>query len=159
MLSGPRGTVPDSDAEGTKRGYDEAPTVDTGHWDKVTIVRVGKDMKGSKDFFIHTHCLKEIRFFRACLDSGMKESTSGIVQLPEDNPVAFGVVVHWLYRGELSWDLEDLDGAEKDVKLRIVVRAWYLADKLMIESLQNAIIDHIDELGNNFDWSYSMPSS
>jgi hypothetical protein len=24
----------------------------------------------------------------------------------------------------------------------------------MIESLQNAIIDHIDELGNNFDWSY-----
>jgi hypothetical protein len=136
-----------------KREYDEVFDDDSGEWDKFTIVRVGQE---AKEFFVHTHCLRKIPFFQACLDSGMEESTSGIVKLPEDHPAAFGIVAHWLYHGVLPWSLEDLTGAAKDAstKLGVLVHAWYLADMLMMEALHNVLIDYLTELGNDIDWAY-----
>jgi hypothetical protein len=155
------------EGEGTKRKLGDADIEDTGNastqppiklpkvpavrndekseWNQLTTVLVGRT---EVSFQLHTHVLRKIPFFRGCLDSGMQEAQSGVVRLPADDWRAFKVAVHWLYWKELSYGAVGQKSAlthDKDGKFFLALRqsaAYQLADKLMMEDLQNAILDH-----------------
>lgn len=63
----------------------------------MTII-VGQE-NTSETFTVHEDLLKMYSvFFRSCLDSNFKEANAKCVELPEDEPRDFEVVVNWLYR-------------------------------------------------------------
>lgn len=91
----------------------------------------------------------------------MRESEERVVRLPEDDPDVFSEVVHWLYERKLNVEDEFdtaiatiAEAADQDLpmlpamrpfhKLTIrTTRLFYLAQKLMVEQLQNDTIDII----------------
>jgi hypothetical protein len=72
-------------------------------------------------------------FFEKCFGVGMKEANENVVNLPEDEPSGFEIVVEWVYANRIQAS-----------KLRLTpINAYVLADKLCMPDLQNAIIDTI----------------
>lgn len=122
--------------------------VDTD-WGKVITVLVGAN---ERQFLIHTHMLRRVPFFRACLDAPMKESQEGLVRLPEDNPEAFAELAYWIYHGKLEQDLGSMaDAALKQpsntpLKTDVIIvrlKTHLLAKKMLVEELQNYVADSL----------------
>ncbi len=56
-----------------------------------------------KVFIAHEHLLKEASpFFAKALEGEWKESTEGIVPLPDDEPVVFSLYLKFLYVREFA---------------------------------------------------------
>jgi hypothetical protein len=90
----------------------------------------------------------------------MAESAENCVRLPDDSPAHFNYVVHWLYFGRSPIDIvvernkpearSTTGGLSKDlgVKMTVYCETYLLADRLMLESLQNHIIDRLREVAH-----------
>ena len=132
---------------------------DPARWQGLTTVVVGSQLT---KFLVHTSKLREIPFFRACLDAPMKESAEGIVNLPEDDPAAFSEILDWLYQKKFDVDLSKICVGNPNeshdtaiVNLRITrVRTYMLASKLIMNPLQNAVIDSL-----RLAWFDLLPSA
>ncbi|KAL9035341.1 MAG: hypothetical protein Q9180_004913 [Flavoplaca navasiana] len=92
-----------------------------------------------KIFYVHQGLICESSpFFRAAFTGGFKEN-SGSITLEEDDPVIFGHIVQWLYRGKL----ETLSKVEVDTGFdywMTLFQLYVLADKYGIRLLKNAVM-------------------
>lgn len=105
-------------------------------------------------FKFHSHILmKKSPFFQKCLTSGMIEQQTNEVILPEDSSRAFEIVAAGVYSRGRNTAKAVLSGDDSDV--RLVMRAWVLADKYCMPNLQNGLID---ELGSFWKRHYVHPS-
>ncbi|OAP58537.1 hypothetical protein AYL99_07627 [Fonsecaea erecta] len=111
----------------------------------IITISVGKE---KAVYRIHKAVLiKESSFFEKMFASGMIESQTHQVSLPEDQPEAFEQFVSWVYAGN--------DSQMKDAEPTMIMTCWALADKFGVPSwhnwLINKLIDHWDFHGFSFD--------
>ena len=98
----------------------------------MVVVLVGKERT---KFNVHQDVLvKHCPFFRGCLQSGMKETLTNEVELPEKGEEAFSGFVNWVYTGEIDKVLES-DDSNKAFSL------WLLADKWLMHEWANKLIN------------------
>lgn len=89
-----------------------------------------------ENFSIHRDLLcQHSPFFRAALHSGMEESNSGVVSLPDDGPIEFAFVSHWIYHQYIPKDATDTCDIDE------LLRLWVLADKLLMPDLQDSLMN------------------
>ncbi|KAK5092953.1 hypothetical protein LTR70_005183 [Exophiala xenobiotica] len=104
---------------------------------EVITVIVGEERKR---FGVHKDILCiESDFFAGCLSSGMKEAESKQVELLNDRPEAFGLILNCLYDSAFRTRAP----ATPTTTLDSLIHAWMLADRLLMESGQNAMMDVI----------------
>ncbi|KAJ9603687.1 hypothetical protein H2200_011873 [Cladophialophora chaetospira] len=97
----------------------------------ITIL-VGKD---KARYCIHKDILVSASpFFSKCLASGMKETETNTIELPEENCRFFNAFSSWMYDGTVKKirDNDDLDQA---------IREWVLAEKYLVPKWQNVLVD------------------
>lgn len=82
---------------------------------------------------LHENILTQCPFFEKCLNSGMREQHERVINLPEDSPKAFSIIVEWLYTKDVSSELN-----HKDFRTSYVA-----ADKYGIPELQNTLMDRL----------------
>lgn len=92
-----------------------------------------------KRFFLHRELICERSpFMEKCLKKGhFDEGYKNELYLPEDDPKAFSIIVDWIYRSRIPlrtdplFDVSDMSAA------------YCMADKFVMEELQNSIMDGI----------------
>ena len=72
--------------------------------DLITIYAGSEKQK----FSIHAHMLRQIPWFRTCLDAGMRETQESTISLPEDNAVFISHLLHWTHYHKFQFDLPEL---------------------------------------------------
>ena len=90
----------------------------------------------------HLHrnlAIKRSPFFRGALCSDFTESHTNTVDLPEDDNQAFAVFVQWLY-STLHESEFSQDSFSSDIKVDTLVKAYYLAVKLIADPLSEAVM-------------------
>ncbi|KUJ22800.1 uncharacterized protein LY89DRAFT_728914 [Mollisia scopiformis] len=99
-----------------------------------------------KDWACHSSSVLEAAFNSNFLEGQTQEYRLDIESIDEDVVALF---VHWIYTQKLDLSPVQASGAEtlptssnKDI---VLVKLWVLADKLVIPSLQNKVIDEIEE--------------
>lgn len=136
-------------------------------WLDTTTILVGPY---EQKFIAHTCFLREIPFFRGCLDAKMQESAEGLVRLPEDDPEVFSQILSWTYGAKFN---NDLVAIAKDrtssngttAKARAfcahrldvcinLIKTYSLAQKFLAEPIQNAVLDEL-----RVAWVYYIPGS
>ena len=81
-------------------------------------------------------------YFKAALEEEFKESDGQVLELPDDDPVAFSHFQLWLYTGNI---LESHEHA-KDIDWEVPVNIYLFGDVRGIPGLQNEAIDvYIDK--------------
>jgi hypothetical protein len=96
-----------------------------------------------KPFRVHREqiCAKS-PFFKKCLENNMGEALTKVVNLPEDEPIAFVGVLSWVYHEEIP-----RLRAIRDIKFWV---QFYLpADKFCMERLANKIMDEVKSWHEN----------
>lgn len=100
-------------------------------------------------FRLHSQVLRRVPFFRCCLDSKFGEAKNQRVELPEDDPEVFGEIVKGLYGDQL---ISPFSGSlfsttnpisepfKTQHTLRLLAKAYVLADKLRADNIQDKII-------------------
>lgn len=81
----------------------------------------------------------ESDFFARCLTEGTPESESKQVELLHDRPEAFGLILNYLYDSAFRSKAPSTPPSTLDS----LIHAWLLADRLLMESGQNAMMDVI----------------
>jgi len=76
--------------------------------------------------------------FKAYFQSRWEEGQTNIVRLDEVDEETFGMVQHWLYRGELIFGDDD---EPHHRYLVLLSKVWNFGDKYLIPPLQNKAID------------------
>jgi BTB/POZ domain len=76
-----------------------------------------------------------IPFFKGAFKSGWKEGKSKVMELPDDDPEAFGLLVNWIYTERVDCKLCDIAGNKGYDQYSPVhdlqwLKLWVLADKL-----------------------------
>ncbi|OAP58546.1 hypothetical protein AYL99_07636 [Fonsecaea erecta] len=96
--------------------------------DDIVAVTVGRD---KLQHLVHESVLCKSPFFDKCLHSGMREQLQKAINLPEDDPEGFAIVVEWLYSGTVP----------QKCGWRCLLRAYNAAQKFCMPDLQNALVD------------------
>lgn len=105
-----------------------------------------------------------VEFFRAAFKGCFREGVEKTMELPKDDPVAFGYFVGWLYTKDIvySYTTNDASDSGKD-KLQDQATSrnpthdlqwcslWVLADKLMLEDLAKRAINQYES--RDSEWS------
>lgn len=114
-------------------------------YNEIITVLVGEN---EQQFIVHknTICDKSKFFEAACSSGRWKEGKEKLVRLPEVDPEAFRVYVHWVYTGKVSpeveWGHADLNCAEKQVTY---TEAYIIGDVLDDNDLRKHVIDTMIE--------------
>ncbi|KAI9797577.1 MAG: hypothetical protein M1835_007841 [Candelina submexicana] len=90
-----------------------------------------------KQYHLHKPLLcHQSEFFKKAFSGDFKESEERALYLPDDDPTAFELFIHWLYTGRLDepWG----PGGR-----RPYIKLYILASKFCMESLANATIDRL----------------
>ncbi|TGO15881.1 hypothetical protein BTUL_0034g00020 [Botrytis tulipae] len=110
---------------------------------ELVTITIGKE---KQKFTLHKQLLCEsVEYFRAAFSAGgFRESQNSSMDMPEDNPEAFELFIHWLYRGEVrrATKLEDID---QFFQLHI------FAEKLCLNELANKTMDEIQTISDDLD--------
>ena len=78
-------------------------------------------------------------FFQSAFNSGFSETESKEVSYPDTTTPAFGLFIQWLYTQSLS----DIEGSKPSVN--DLIEVWFLADAILVPSLQNKALLAINE--------------
>lgn len=94
------------------------------------------------EFTVHDKVLKTengSKFFQVAFDNGFKETHTGVLKLPEDDPEAFELLLHWSYGKAVGgFNCENLLG--DDIGASTLLKSFVLASKYMLTSLHDAVI-------------------
>ncbi|KIW69085.1 hypothetical protein PV04_04982 [Phialophora macrospora] len=125
------GTATDQSSGGVEEAKATAPNVTPFGRSDIISVFVGKQ---KVEFGIYKGILvAKSPFFEKWFGVGVKETNENVVNLLEDEPSAFEVVVEWVYANQV-----------RAGKLTLtLVKAYVLAEKLCMPDLQNGIADSI----------------
>lgn len=96
---------------------------------QIISINVGRS---KTKFLVHESILQHNVWFRACLNSGMVEQERKAIDLPDDYPEDFAIVVQWMYMKTIPSTLVAISA----------LSAWILADKFRMHDLQNKLLDH-----------------
>jgi hypothetical protein len=113
----------------------------------VTIyVTKSSDTLALKTFVIHKEFACHYSpVFKAAFNSKFWEGQTQTYRMVDDAPEsAVHLLVHWLYTQKV--DLAQIEGSAKEMSENDhLVRLWVLADRLLIGSLQDAVIHELEE--------------
>ncbi|THV48588.1 hypothetical protein BGAL_0239g00100 [Botrytis galanthina] len=110
---------------------------------ELVTITIGKE---KQKFTLHKRLLCEsVEYFRAAF-SGFRESQSSSMDMPEDNPEAFELFIHWLYRGEVR-------SATKLTDVDQFLQLYIFAEKLCLNELANKTMDAIQAISDDLDES------
>jgi len=120
---------------------------------KPIVVRVGSDMHGKQEFYIHETLLRASSgLFDSALKTEWKEGQEAAVHIPHYKPAIFGLWLKFLYTGRIYMAEEDMDGKPRP-KLtdRAEFATWrdlyalgdYIRDNDFKDALIDAMIDFI----------------
>lgn len=107
-----------------------------------------------KQYAVHKKLLcDKSKFFDKAFNGAFKESTTGVMDLPTDDPVAFNSFVNWLYRGTLmmpNLPVLSQQGSEHDKAVSTyfktnLVPTIVLAEKLGIPGFINKVMDYAQD--------------
>ncbi|KAF7949360.1 uncharacterized protein EAE97_002869 [Botrytis byssoidea] len=102
--------------------------------------------KEKQKFTLHKQLLCEsVEYFRAAFSAGgFRESQTSSMDMPEDDPEAFELFIHWLYRGEVrrATELTDIDQ---------FLQLYIFAEKLCLNGLANKTMDAIQAISDDFN--------
>jgi hypothetical protein len=101
---------------------------------RIITVRVGTGEK-QVEHQLHESVLVKSPFFQACLATNWKEGKEGMVDLPEEDPETFALLVEWLYSERI-----EPENAQDDGRL---IDAYKLACKYGLPVMQNLLIPMI----------------
>lgn len=78
-------------------------------------------------------------FFVAALkyEGSFGTGESGTLRFPEDNEIAWEILLYWMFNGHISNDLLD------DIDLHDLVRCWGMAEKYLMTRFQDEIMCNI----------------
>jgi hypothetical protein len=102
-----------------------------------------------REFTVHKRLLCDrSSFFAGAFSTGFKEAITGIIELPEDDPASMALLVDFLYRGSLpdideQYEKTNKDGLEEYTSMEVLLKLYYLAEKLCMSNLMNQIMDKI----------------
>lgn len=104
-------------------------------------VKVGP---AKKHYTLHTELLKyHSGFFRGALSGGFRETKDGIVFLKDIDTEAFDMFIDWLYQGFIPKGIQHHDAKAKSESIALRIRAYVLADRLMVPGMKVAVMDRI----------------
>ncbi|KAF7929325.1 uncharacterized protein EAE98_005244 [Botrytis deweyae] len=113
---------------------------------ELVTITIGKE---KQKFTLHKQLLCEsVDYFRGAFSvGGFQESHSSCMDMPEDDPEAFELFLHWLYRGEVrrATKLTDIDQ---------FLKLYVFSEKLCLNEVANKTMDAIQEM--NYDL-YTLP--
>ncbi|PVH87826.1 hypothetical protein DL98DRAFT_581062 [Cadophora sp. DSE1049] len=96
-----------------------------------------------QSFLVHKHLASaHSSFFKAAFESPMVEGTTQTMRLEDVEVETFGVLVHWMYTGEIKAGLGSFtnDKGAQDYDLTKLAKVWKLAERVLMPRLQNATI-------------------
>lgn len=97
-------------------------------------IKVGQG-KNAKRWKIHRDLVcSQSQYFTTACNSSFREGQDGIFDLPEHNPVPFGLFVSWLYR-----DLYIYNSDESNDWKRAAEKAWVLGEMLVAPAFQKYV--------------------
>lgn len=86
-----------------------------------------------KDFVTHAS-----PFFDRAFNGGMIEAQTGVMNFQESNITAFGLLINYIYTGEV-------EGADDEpIPIDELINLWILADRVLMPKLQNASLKAIE---------------
>jgi hypothetical protein len=101
----------------------------------MATVLVGRD---ETPFKVHDRLLcEQSPFFQQALGGNFKEAREQVVRLPEEEPERFERFLLWLYTHSLA----HIDHRDVDRRYESLFELYFLADRLLVRALKNAIID------------------
>lgn len=110
---------------------------------ELVTITIGKE---KQKFTLHKRLLCEsVEYFRAAFSAGgFRESQNSSMDMPEDNPEAFELFIHWLYRGEVrrATKLTDIDQ---------FLQLYIFAEKLCLNELANNTMDAIQMISDDLN--------
>ena len=99
----------------------------------IVTILVGQD---KSKFSVHKDILvKACPFFAKCLASNMREATTGVIELPEDDSATFAAFVNYIYKVEILTCRSGYDAVS------LAIKSWVLAEKFFMPRWQNRLID------------------
>ena len=123
----------------------------------VVTIQVGAE---GEEFVLHKDLLtsKCPEFFGAAFKGEFSEAQSSIIKLPEDDALAFRLFIDWLYCGYIppipfnrDWVGQSVQTMEASGQLDAegpYHQLYYMAEKWLIHSLANQVIDFIRNFHN-----------
>ncbi|TGO68100.1 hypothetical protein BOTNAR_0030g00220 [Botryotinia narcissicola] len=102
--------------------------------------------KEKQKFTLHKQLLCEsVEYFRAAFSAGgFRESQTSSMDMPEDDPEAFELFIHWLYRGEVR-------RAAKVTDIDQFLQLYIFAEKLCLKELANKTMDEIQSISGDLN--------
>lgn len=97
-------------------------------------------------FIVHEEVLKaasESQFFRVAFNNGFKETETGELDLPEDDPQAFQVLLQWVYGTATGCLVGERKAFFQKVTMPNLLKLYTLASKYMMDPLHDAVITHL----------------
>lgn len=88
------------------------------------------------------------RFFQAACTGRFRESVEHIVRLPEEEPEDFETFLLWLY----TQSLEHVESPDVNQHYEALFKQYFLADRLQMRSLRNAVVEAVIELEHASDF-------
>lgn len=83
------------------------------------------------------------KFFDKALNAEWKEGRERTIELPESDPEAFNIYLHWLYSGKLFVKDDNETATNEGKAQRKLTRSYLIGDKLLDVDFKDAIIDAI----------------
>lgn len=131
-------------------------------WIGATTILVGP---GEVCFMIPTKLVRQDPLFHKILDSGMLESHTGIIRLPEQDPKTFAHIHRFLLQKKFLFDMnfivskangslfpdeedeadEHDENVDEDSAMEQLIAIYKFADMTMFEELQNNCMDQIGQ--------------
>ncbi|KAF7922965.1 hypothetical protein EAE99_007156 [Botrytis elliptica] len=110
---------------------------------ELVTITIGKE---KRKFTLHKQLLCEsVEYFRGAFSvGGFQESHSSCMDMPEDDPEAFELFVHWLYRGEVRRATKCTDSVQ-------FFQLYIFAEKLCLNELANKTMDAIQAIIKDLD--------
>jgi hypothetical protein len=119
----------------------------------LVTVRVGKD-SAATEFVVHESFLKRGEFFRRALNGAWNESTTRVINMPEDNPEDVGLYIQFIYTHKIPQE----DGPDHVVDFKndawvqavfwSLTKIYCLADQLQDTATRNSMVRRYCKLLN-----------
>lgn len=95
---------------------------------------------------VHEEILKtatDSKFFQVAFNNGFKETQTGILELPEDDPKAFRVLLNWVYGTATGFIKCEKKSFFQAMDTSTLLKLYVLASKYAMDTLHDAIITHL----------------
>lgn len=82
---------------------------------------------------------RESAFFKQAFNGAFRESSSGVLELPEDDPKVFEMMVRWVYGRVFAITTVVLKQPDADFTIRNYFELYVIASKFLMTDLQDCI--------------------